>query len=111
MSDTRAAFSDRDVHWELAPAEDRSSRHLVQLVIEELPTIENTDLAALLRECAFALTDHDEHIRAGKEVLSASLTVLHTQQALLVKTGAALRRLHESYAALVNERRQDKEAA
>ena len=111
MSDTRAAFSDRDVNWELAPAEDRSSRHLVQFVIEELPTVENTDLAALLRECAFALTDHDEYMRAGKEVLSASLTLLHTQQVLLVNKDAALRRLHESYAALVHERREDKKAA
>ena len=111
MSDTRAAFSDRDVNWELAPAEDRSSRHLVQFVIEELPTVENTDHAALLRECAYALNEHDEDMRAVKEVLSASLTELHHCQTLLTEKDAALRRLHENYAALVNERRKDRSAA
>jgi len=111
MSDTRAVFSASDVHWELDPAEDSSSPQLVQIVIKELPTVENDDHAALLRECASALTDHDEDGRALREVLSAALTIFRTQQVLLVKKDAALRRLHENYAALVNERRKDRSAA
>lgn len=111
MSDTRAAFSDRDVNWELDPAEDRSSRPLVQLITKTLPEVSDSDLAALPRECAYALNEHDEDMRAVKEVLSASLTELHHCQTLLTKKDAALRRLHENYAALVNERRKDRSAA
>ena len=111
MSDTRAVFSDSDVHWELDPAENSSSRHLVQLVIKELPTVENADHAALLRECVSKLADNERDERAVQEVLSASLTQLHHYQTLLTKKDAALRRLHENYAALVNERRKDRSAA
>ncbi len=111
MSDTRAVFSDRDVNWELSPAEGSSSRQLVQEVIKQLPTIENTELYALVRECAFALTDQDEDMRAVKEVLSASLTQQHLYQALLGKKDATIRRLRENHAALINERREDRSAA
>jgi hypothetical protein len=111
MSDTRAVFSDRDVNWELAPAENTSSRSFVQIVIKELPTVENNDHADLLQECVSKLADNERDKRADRTVLSASLTELHHCQTLLTKKDAAFRRLHEDYAALVNERRKDRSAA
>ena len=106
MRDSRAPVTASGINWQLAPAEDSSSRQLAQVCTKALATVEDPDLADLLRECASALTDHDEDARALQEVVSASLTLLHTQQALLAQKDAALRRLRESYAALAKERRR-----
>ena len=102
---THVTLSASDINWQLAPAEDSSSRQLVSLITKTLPSVEDPDLAALLRECAVVLTGHDEDGRAIREVLSASLTRMHNQQVLLTKKDAALRRLYESHAALAKERR------
>jgi hypothetical protein len=111
MSDTRAVFSDSDVTWELPPLEGSSSRQLVKLIIRILPTVENAGLSALLSECASKLTDNEKDGRAVQEVMSASLTQLNQYSTLLIKKDVALRRLHENYAALVNERRKNRSAA
>jgi hypothetical protein len=106
MSDTPAGFSASDVlTWEPAPLEGSSSRRLVQLVIKELPTVENADHAALLRECASKLADDERDERAVQEVLSASLTQLHHSQAVKKRDDATIQRLH---ADLRNERQKNR---
>ena len=65
----------------IAPAPWLSSRPVIELLVEVLPTIEDGLTAALLEYVALMLADLIDQLRAVRAVLSSTLALLHTKQA------------------------------
>jgi hypothetical protein len=89
---------------ELAPAPWPSSRPVLALVVEVLPTIEDELAADLLEYLALALVDRDDELRAVRAVLSSALALTHTQHAEIV-------RLRQRLHGLIDARRRERTAA
>jgi hypothetical protein len=85
---------------QLAPAGWRSSRPVLALVVELLPTIDDALTADLLEHLALALLDRDDEVRALRAVLSSALALSHAQNTEAIWLQAALARLRDEYRAL-----------
>lgn len=86
------------------PAPWPSSRPVLALVVELLPTIEDGLTADLLEHLALALADRDDELRAVRAVLSSSLALSHTQHVEII-------RLRQRLADLLDARRRERTAA
>ena len=85
----------------IAPAPWLSSRPVLGLVAEVLPTVEDDLAAELLEHVALALADRDDEVKAIRAVLSSDLALSHTQQAENV-------RLRRRVAGLLDARRLER---
>ena len=65
----------------LAPAPWLSSRPVIDLVVEILPTIKDDLAAELIEHLALTLVDRDDQLRAILAVLSSTFSLLHLEQA------------------------------
>ena len=99
-----APFTAADTERQPAPAPWLSSRPVLALVVEVLPTIEDNLTADLVEHLALALAGRDDEVRAIRAVLSSTLTLTHTQQAKIV-------RLRRRLADLLDARRRERTAA
>ena len=88
----------------IEPAPWLSSRPVLALVVEVLPTIEDDLTADLLEYVALALADRDDEVRAIRSVLSRLLTRAHTQHVEIL-------RLRQHVADLLDARRRERMAA
>ena len=89
---------------QLAPAPWPSSRPVLALVVEVLPTIEDDLTADLLEHLALALADRETELRAVRHILSGALTEAHASQ-------QEARRIRDRYHALIEARRAERRAA
>ena len=78
-------FTAADTDWQPDPAPWLSSRPVLALIVEVLPTIEDNLTADLLEYVALALVDRDDEVRAVRAVLSSALALSHGQQATIVR--------------------------
>lgn len=69
----------------LAPAPWPSSRPVLALVVELLPTIEDDLVADLLEHLALALADRDGELRAKRAVLSSALVLSHAYHTEIIR--------------------------
>lgn len=81
-----------------------SSRAVLALVIEVLPTVEDDLAVDLVSHLALALVDRGDELRAVRAVLSSALALSHAQHAELI-------RLRQRLGHLLDARRQDRTAA
>src|SRR5437762_192734 len=88
----------------LAPAPWPSSRPVLALVAEVLPTIEDDLTADVLEHLALALADRDDELRAVRAVLSSSLALSHTQHVEII-------RLRRRLADLLDAGRRERQVA
>ena len=85
----------------LALAPWLSSRPVIELVVEVLPTIEDDLTAELLEHVALALADRDDEVRAIRAVLSSALALSHAQHVEIVP-------LRQRLANLLDARRRER---
>ena len=97
-------FTAADTDWQPAPAPWLSSRPVLALVVEVLPTIDDDLTADLLEYVALALVERDDELRAVRAVLSPALTLAHTQHIEIL-------RLRRRLAHLLDARRRERTAA
>ena len=88
----------------IAPAPWPSSRPVLALIVEVLPTIEDDLTADLLEYVALALVDRDDEVRAVRAVLSSGLALSHNQHVEIL-------RLRQRLADLLDARRGERTAA
>lgn len=81
-----------------------SSRDVLALAIELLPTIADDLTADLVEHLALALVDRGQELRAVRAVLSAALTLSNTQHAEII-------RLKRRLADLLDARQRERPAA
>lgn len=88
----------------LAPAPWPSSRPVLALVVDILPTLEDDLTADLLEHLAVALVDRDDELRSVRAVLSSTIALSHTQH-------LEIARLRRRLADLLETRRPERSAA
>jgi hypothetical protein len=88
----------------LAPAPWLSSRPLLALIVEMLPTIEDDLTADLVEHLALAFVAVIDELRAVRVVLSSALALSHTQHVEIL-------RLRRRLADLRDARRRERRAA
>ena len=88
----------------LAPAPWLSSRPVLALIVEVLPTVEDDLTADLLEYVALVLVERDDELRAVRAVLSSALTLTHNQHVEIL-------RLRQRVADLLDARRRERMAA
>src|SRR5207302_2027141 len=88
----------------LGPVPWPSSRPVLALAVELLPTIADDLTADLVEQLALALADRDDEVRAGRAVLSSALALSQTQQIEIV-------RLRHRLADLLDAQRRERPAA
>lgn len=107
MSDattTGVAVTADDLHWTPRPTTWPSSRAVLALVVELLPTLQDDLTADLVEHLALSLVDRDDELCAVRAVLSSALALSHAQHIENLQLRRRLADLHEA-------RRQERPAA
>ena len=78
-------FTAADTDWQPDPAPWLSSRRVLALIVEVLPTVEDDLTADLLEYVALVLSDRDDEVRAIRTVLSSALVLSHAHHVEVIR--------------------------